>query len=168
LKDGDCAAVTVKHIRIVDAKGRTAQRQGQMSQSSAATVELGTHRHYMQKEIFEQPAAVARTLEPAVSASIASSVFFGAVAQRVLDATRNVRLPACGTSYHAGMVARYWLESVAGIPTQIEIASEYRYRESARRPRTLVVTISQSGETADTIAALAHAKAMGNRHCLAI
>ena len=168
LKDGDCAAVTTSGVRILDAKGRTAQRPVHMSQNSAATVDLGAYRHYMQKEIFEQPEAVARTLGPVTATGEVSPQLFGMGAERTLGNTRNVLIIACGTSYHAGMVARYWMESLAGLPTDVEIASEYRYRQPVADPRTLVVTVSQSGETADTIAALEHAKRLGQPHSLAI
>jgi len=167
LKDGDCAAVTRSDIRIIDRKGRVAQRPVQGCQHAAAATELGAYRHYMLKEIHEQPAAVARTLDFALQGGLEASIF-GPDAERILRGTRNVLILACGTSYHAGMVARYWLESLAGVPTQVEIASEYRYRESAPLPRTLVVTISQSGETADTLAALEHARSMRDRHGLTI
>jgi len=122
----------------------------------------------MQKEIFEQPGAVANTLEMVVNASSISPELFGADAGPILTKADAVLILACGTSYHAGMVARYWLESVAGIPCAVEIASEYRYRDSVPNPNQLVVTISQSGETADTIAALQHAKALGHEHSLTI
>jgi glucosamine--fructose-6-phosphate aminotransferase (isomerizing) len=168
LENGDCAAITTSGIRIVDAEGRTSQRPVRTSQLLPDSVELGAHRHYMQKEIFEQPTAVANTLELVTSAKAVFPQLFGAEAEGILREIRSVLILACGTSYHAGMVARYWLESVAGIPSCVEIASEYRYRESVSVPHTLVVTISQSGETADTIAALEYAKSLGHRHSLTI
>jgi glucosamine--fructose-6-phosphate aminotransferase (isomerizing) len=122
----------------------------------------------MQKEIFEQPMAVANTLEMVTQAHSVSPQLFGAEAESILRGIDAVLILACGTSFHAGMVARYWLESVAGIPTNVEIASEYRYRDSVPNPNALVVTISQSGETADTIAALQFAKSLGHRHCLTV
>jgi glucosamine--fructose-6-phosphate aminotransferase (isomerizing) len=122
----------------------------------------------MQKEIFEQPMAVANTLEMVTGAQSLSPQLFGAEAEGILRQAEAVLILACGTSFHAGMVARYWLEGVAGIPSNVEIASEYRYRESVPNPKALVVTISQSGETADTNAALQHAKSLGHRHCLTI
>ncbi|HSN21285.1 MAG TPA: glutamine--fructose-6-phosphate transaminase (isomerizing), partial [Usitatibacter sp.] len=131
-------------------------------------VELGAYRHYMQKEILEQPRAIADTLELATRTSELSPHLFGAEAPRVLDAVDSVLVVACGTSHHAGLVARHWIESLAGIACNVEIASEYRYRDSVPDPRTLVVAISQSGETADTLAALDHARALGQPHSLAI
>lgn len=122
----------------------------------------------MQKEIFEQPAAVENTLELAANARSVSPQLFGAAAERVFSEIDAALVIACGTSHHAGMVARYWLEGLAGIPCNVEIASEYRYRDSVPNARALVVVISQSGETADTLAALEHARSLGQRHCLAI
>ncbi|HYY61193.1 MAG TPA: glutamine--fructose-6-phosphate transaminase (isomerizing), partial [Burkholderiales bacterium] len=158
LEEGDCAEVTLEAVRIVDAHGRLVERPLHVSKLPAEAIELGTYRHYMQKEIFEQPAAVYSTLQES----------FSPQAEAVLGEVDSALILACGTSYHAGMVARYWLEGLAGIPCNVEIASEYRYRESVPNPRSLVIVISQSGETADTIAALAHAKALGQRHSLAI
>jgi glucosamine--fructose-6-phosphate aminotransferase (isomerizing) len=134
------------------------ERPLHVSQLTADAIELGSYRHYMQKEIFEQPAAVYATLQQR----------FGYRAEQTLRCVDSALILACGTSYHAGLVARYWLESLAGIPCTVEIASEYRYRESVPNPRTLVVAISQSGETADTLAALQHAKGLGQKHSLAI
>jgi glucosamine--fructose-6-phosphate aminotransferase (isomerizing) len=139
-----------------------------VSELASSAVELGPYRHFMQKEIFEQPGAVANTLEMVLNASSISPQLFGAAAEPVLRAADSLLVIACGTSFHAGMVARYWIESVAGLPCTVEIASEYRYRESVPNPRQLVVTISQSGETADTIAALQQAKALGHAHSLTI
>ncbi len=168
LEDGDCAEVSVDGFRIVDAAGKRLERDVHVSQLSAAAVELGQYSHYMQKEIFEQPMAVANTLEMVTGAQSLSPNLFGAAAEGILSDINQILIIACGTSYHAGMVARYWLESIAGLPCNVEIASEYRYRDSVSDPRALVVTISQSGETADTLAALQHAKSLGQRHCLAI
>src|SRR5262249_47982073 len=137
LEDGDCAAVSTSGIRIIDIKGRATQREVHISQHDASAVDRGAYDHYMLKEIFEQPAAVARTLEAALTEATVSPEVFGADAPRILTATRRVLILACGTSYHAGLVARYWLEQIAGIPTSVEIASEYRYREPASVPRTL-------------------------------
>jgi len=122
----------------------------------------------MLKEIFEQPRALAETLEGRLGGQTVLEASFGPEATRIFDGVQGVHIIACGTSYHAGMVARYWLEAVAGIPCSVEIASEYRYRESVPNPRALVVTISQSGETADTLAALQHAKTLGHAYSLAI
>ena len=141
-----------------------------MSEShlSADAVELGQYRHYMQKEIFEQPVALSNTLEMLAAARSIQPGLFGANCAEVLDGVRQVLIIACGTSYHAGLVARYWLEEIAGVPCSVEVASEYRYRESVADPDTLVVTLSQSGETADTLAALQHAKARGMTRTLCI
>jgi glucosamine--fructose-6-phosphate aminotransferase (isomerizing) len=158
LEEGDCAEVTPGMVRIVDARGHLVERPLHVSRLAADAIELGTWRHYMQKEIFEQPAAVLATLQETFDSSAEDAL-------RDIDA---IRILACGTSFHAGLVARYWLESLAGIPCQVEIASEYRYRESVPDPRTLTIVISQSGETADTIAALAHAKNLGQPRSLAI
>ena len=168
LEDGDCAEITLEGARVTDFHGEAVSRPVHVSQLTADAVELGLYRHYMQKEIFEQPMAVANTLEMVTGAQSVSPQLFGAEAESILRQAEAVLILACGTSFHAGMVARYWLEGVAGIPTSVEIASEYRYRESVPNPRALVVTISQSGETADTNAALQHAKSLGHRHCLAI
>ena len=127
--------------------------------------ELGPYRHYMQKEIFEQPRAIGDTLD---GINGISPELFGDGAFRAFKDVDQVLILACGTSYYAGSVARYWLESIARIPTSIEVASEYRYRDSVPNPRTLVVTISQSGETADTISALKHARSLGMEHTLTI
>ena len=168
LEEGDCAEVTLQNVRIVDARGHVAERPLKVSQLAADAIELGAYRHYMQKEIFEQPAAVRATLESAASGHMLAAQFFGTHAEKIFCRSNSVLILACGTSYHAGVVARYWLEKLAGIPCSVEIASEYRYRESVPDPRALVVVISQSGETADTIAALHHAHGLGQRHSLAI
>jgi glucosamine--fructose-6-phosphate aminotransferase (isomerizing) len=168
LEEGDCAELERGHVRVIDANGQEVERPVHLSNLSAADVELGPYRHYMQKEIFEQPMAVANTLELVVNARGISPQLFGAPAEETLREVESVLILACGTSYHAGMVARYWLESLACIPCNVEIASEYRYRESVPNPKTLVVTISQSGETADTLAALHHARTLGQERTLAI
>ncbi len=168
LEDGDCAEITTSGIRIADARGEIVQRPVRVSDLTDESVELGPYRHYMQKEIFEQPAAVANTLEITAGADALMPQNFGIEAEGILRSTRCVLILACGTSYHAGLVARHWLEAIAGIPSVVEIASEYRYRETASSRDALVIAISQSGETADTIAALEHAKSLGHRHSLAI
>ena len=168
LEDGDCADVTLDSVRVVEAGGRVVERPLHHSQLSAEAVELGSHRHYMQKEIFEQPRAVADTLELAVQARSFSPGLFGAEAGAILPRVRRALILACGTSHHAGLVARHWIESLAGIACNVEIASEYRYRSSVPDPDALVIAISQSGETADTLAALEHARSLGQPHCLAI
>ncbi len=141
------------------------QRPVRTVRAHSGAAELGPYRHYMQKEIFEQPRALADTLEGVAGIS---PELFGDGAYRVFKAIDRVLILACGTSYYSGSTARYWLESIAGIPTTVEIASEYRYRDSVPDPRTLVVTISQSGETADTLAALKHARSLGMEHTLTI
>ena len=168
LEEGDVAELTLDGHRIVDAAGQAAQRPVHESQLSADAVELGPYRHFMQKEIFEQPGAVAATLEMVTGASSIAPELFGVGAVEVLGRVGAVTVLACGTSYHAGMVARHWIEAIAGIPCTVEIASEYRYRHSVPNPDALVVAISQSGETADTLAALQHAKALGHRATLAL
>ncbi len=168
LEEGDCAEVTSGSARIVDAAGAVVERAPQVSQIASEAIELGSYRHYMQKEIFEQPAAVRNTLEIVANAGSVSPQLFGAEAERALGDVDAALILACGTSYHAGMVGRYWLEGLAGIPCGIEIASEYRYRESVPNSRALVIVISQSGETADTLAALHHARALGHQHSLSI
>jgi glucosamine--fructose-6-phosphate aminotransferase (isomerizing) len=168
LEEGDVAEIRRDRTTIVDVTGATVHRPEVTSSLSAAAVELGEYRHYMQKEIFEQPIAVANTLEMVTGAQSISPQLFGASAEKVFQDVDSVLVLACGTSLNAGLVARYWIEDLAGIPCDVEIASEYRYRVSVPNPRCLVVTISQSGETADTIAALKHAKAIGHKVCLSI
>jgi glucosamine--fructose-6-phosphate aminotransferase (isomerizing) len=129
---------------------------------------MGPYAHFMQKEIFEQPGAVANTLEMVLNARSISPRLFGSEAENIFKQTEGILILACGTSYHAGLVARYWLESVAGLTCNVEIASEYRYRDPVSQSKSLVVGISQSGETADTLAALSYAKSLGHRHSLAI
>ena len=165
LEEGDCAEVTRQSVRVLDARGRVVERPLHVSELQAQALELGAWRHYMQKEIFEQPAAVAATLE---TAGHAHASVFGPDAEKVMQGTNSCLILACGTSYHAGLVARHWIEGLAGVPCTVEIASEYRYRDSVPDPRALVVVISQSGETADTIAALQHAQRLGQTRTLAI
>jgi len=168
LEEGDCAELSRDHIRIVDVAGKPAVRKEQITQLTAAAVELGPYKHYMQKEIFEQPMAVANTLEMVTNASAIVPQLFGVEAEKIFSKINGLVILACGTSYHAGMVARYWIESLTGLPCSVEIASEYRYREPYNDPDALVVTISQSGETADTLAALQYAKLRGHRYSLSI
>ncbi len=158
LEEGDCAEITLQTLRIVDARGHVVERPLHVSQLTADAIELGSYQHYMQKEIFEQPAAVYATLQEDFSPD----------AEKELTQVNSALILACGTSYHAGLVARYWLESIAGIPCTVEIASEYRYRQTVPNPRALVVAISQSGETADTLAALEHAKSLGQQTTLGV
>ncbi|CAL96252.1 glutamine--fructose-6-phosphate transaminase (isomerizing) [Azoarcus olearius] len=168
LEDGDLAELRLDGYRVVRPDGTPVEREIHISSLSADAVELGQFRHYMQKEIFEQPQALGNTLEMIAGGGGIAPQVFGAAAPEVLGGARRVLVLACGTSYHAGLVARYWLESVAKIPCTVEIASEYRYRESVPDADTLVVVISQSGETADTLAALKHAKGLGMARTLAI
>jgi len=168
LEDGDCAEIRPASHRIVDAEGHAAERQVHLSEQSAQAAELGTYRHFMQKEIFEQPVAVANTLETVLGASSLQAGLFGTEAAELLKSATSVHIVACGTSYNAGLIGRYWLEAIAGIPTRAEIASEYRYRKSVPDPKGLFITISQSGETADTLAALEHAKSLGYAATLSI
>jgi glutamine---fructose-6-phosphate transaminase (isomerizing) len=168
LEEGDVAELGLDGVRVIDGTGAEVARQVHQSQLSSSAVELGPYKHFMQKEIFEQPGAVANTLEMVANARSIAPELFGTDAGPILTGTDAVLILACGTSYHAGMVARYWIEGVAGVPCSVEIASEYRYRQSVPNPRQLVVTISQSGETADTIAALQHARALGHEHTLTI
>jgi glucosamine--fructose-6-phosphate aminotransferase (isomerizing) len=172
LEEGDLVDLQLGRYWITDAAGQPlgpAQRPVRTVQAHSGAAELGPYRHYMQKEIFEQPRAIADTLEGLQG--IVPELFDGAdgtAAWRVFKEIDSVLILACGTSYYSGCVAKYWLEAIAGIPTQVEVASEYRYRTSVPNPRALVVTISQSGETADTLAALRHAQGLGMRHTLTI
>ena len=168
LEEGDVAEIGLRHYRIFNAKGEEVNRQVHVSQLTNESVELGEYRHYMQKEIHEQPQALANTLEAVCNSQSLIPGIFGAEAAATFSDINSVLILACGTSYHAGLVARYWLEEIAGIPCNVEIASEYRYRVSVANPKALVVTISQSGETADTQAALKHAMSLGQEHTLSI
>jgi glucosamine--fructose-6-phosphate aminotransferase (isomerizing) len=168
LEDGDSAELSASGVRIIRPDGSKADRPAFESTLSADTVELGQYRHYMQKEIFEQPQALAATLEMIAGGAGLSPNLFGTAAPEIMADARGVLIIACGTSYHAGLVARYWIEQLAGLPCQVEIASEYRYRASVPDPGNLVVAISQSGETADTLAAVKHAKAKGMDKTLTI
>src|SRR5690606_28628926 len=167
-EEGDVVEIRADGYRIADSDGNPVQRPIVESQLTAGDVELGNYAHYMQKEIFEQPGAIANTLEMVQHARSLSPGLFGAEAQEIFARMKQVLILACGTSYHAGKVAKYWLESIAAVPVSVEIASEYRYRESVSLPDTLVITISQSGETADTLAALQHAKSHGLQDTLSI
>ena len=165
LDEGDVVDLRPESYRVLDRAGHSVAREVRTVQAHSGAAELGPYRHYMQKEIFEQPGAVADTLEGIEGIT---PELFGAGADASLRAIDNVLILACGTSYYSGCVARYWIESLAQLPCQVEIASEYRYRDSVPNPRTLVVTISQSGETADTLAALRHAQSLGLTHTLTI
>ena len=168
LEEGDVAELSRTGIRIVGADGMAVSRAVHESTLSADAVELGEYRHYMQKEIFEQPQALAATLEMIGGAQSFSPNLFGADAPALLQDVNAVLIIACGTSYHAGLVARYWIEQLAGLPCTVEVASEYRYRASVPNSRQLVVAISQSGETADTLASIRHARQLGMAKTLAI
>ncbi len=164
LEEGDVAVMSPEGVIITDFSGKILQRQAKPVPEQIAAVELGPYQHYMQKEIFEQPRALADTVG---NVEIISPEIFGAT-DKELALIDNVLILACGTSYYSASVAKYWLEGIAGISTQVEIASEYRYRTSVPNPKTLVVVVSQSGETADTLAALRHAKELGHQFTLAI
>ena len=170
LDEGDVVDMQLGKYWLVDKNHKAvapAQRPVKTVQAHSGAAELGPYRHYMQKEIFEQPRAIGDTLEGV--SGITPELFDGAVsAEGVFRQIDSVLILACGTSYYSGCTAKYWLESIAGIPTQVEVASEYRYRDSVPNPRTLVVTITQSGETADTLAALRHAQSLGMVHTLTI
>ncbi len=168
LENGDIAELTASNVRITRLDGTPVQRPVHVSQLSAAAVELGNYQHYMQKEIFEQPEALANTLEIVGGSKTIQPGIFGAEAGNLLADVDSILILACGTSSHSGFTARYWLERIAGVPCAVEIASEYRYRVSVPNPRQLIVAISQSGETADTLAALRHAKSLGQSKTLAI
>jgi len=165
LEEGDVVDVQLGRYWVVDKSHKPVTRPVKTVQAHSGAAELGPYRHYMQKEIFEQPRAVADTLE-GVQAIVPE--LFGDGAFRVFKEVDSVLILACGTSYYSGCTAKYWLEGIAKIPTQVEIASEYRYRESVPSPTTLVVTISQSGETADTLAALRHAQGLGMTKTLTV
>ena len=168
LENGDVAQLKNDQFCIADRTGTPVTRELVMSQLSADAVDLGSYQHYMQKEIFEQPDALANTIEIVASSEQIHAQLFGAQAPQIFKEIDHVLVLACGTSNYAGQVVKYWLESIAKIPTSVEVASEYRYRTSVPNPRQLVVAISQSGETADTLAALRFAKSLGQEKTLAI
>jgi len=165
LEEGDVVDLQLGKVWVVDADGKQVQREVKTVHAHTGAAELGPYRHYMQKEIFEQPRVVGDTLEGVTGIM---PELFGDGAYGVFKQIDRVLVLACGTSYYAGLTAKYWIESIAKLPVNVEIASEYRYRDSVPHPNTLVVTISQSGETADTIAALKHARALGMEHTLTI
>ncbi len=168
LEEGDVADIGLLAVTVVDAAGKPVDRSVHISELSADMAELGNYRHFMQKEIHEQPRALSDTLLIAVTQDHVQPEWFGFDAMEVLSKVNAVTFLACGTSYHAAKVATYWLEEIAGIPAHAEIASEYRYRTTVPNPDALIVTISQSGETADTLAALNHAKTLGQDKTLTI
>ncbi|MCH9670810.1 MAG: glutamine--fructose-6-phosphate transaminase (isomerizing), partial [Gammaproteobacteria bacterium] len=161
LEDGDIAEITTDTTVITGEDGAPVERKMVISELTADAVERGQYRHYMQKEIHEQPRAITDTLEGRIHNGKVLDAAFGPGAAEIFDKVEGVQIVACGTSYHAGLVARHWFESLAGIPCAVEVASEFRYRNPVVRPNTLIVTISQSGETADTLAALKGAQARG-------
>jgi glutamine---fructose-6-phosphate transaminase (isomerizing) len=173
LEEGDRVDLQLGKHWVLDAQQRSVQRPVKTVHAHSGAAELGPYRHYMQKEIFEQPRAIADTLEGVEG--IVPELFDGVTqpapgenAHATFQDVDRVLILACGTSYYSGCVAKYWLEGIAGLPTQVEVASEYRYRTSVPNPKTLVVTLSQSGETADTLAALRHAQSLGMHHTLTI
>jgi glucosamine--fructose-6-phosphate aminotransferase (isomerizing) len=169
LEEGDVVDLQLGKVWITSRAGeasyKVVQREVRTVQAHTGAAELGPYRHYMQKEIFEQPRAIADTLDAVGSIT---PELFGDGAYKIFKDVDQVLILACGTSYYSGSTAKYWLESIAKIPTSVEIASEYRYRDSVPNPRTLVVTITQSGETADTLAALKHARSLGMKHTLTV
>ena len=165
LEEGDVVDLQLSRVWIVDVDGKQVNREVKTVHAHTGAAELGPYRHYMQKEIFEQPRAIGDTLE-GVTAIMPE--LFGDGAYKIFKQIDRVLILACGTSSYAGMTAKYWIESIAKVPVSVEVASEYRYRDSVPHPNTLVVTISQSGETADTLAALKHARSLGMHHTLTI
>ncbi|NIK39224.1 glucosamine--fructose-6-phosphate aminotransferase (isomerizing) [Xanthomonas arboricola] len=168
LEEGDTAELRRDGVRIFDGNDAPVERPLHLSDVSLASLELGPFRHFMQKEIHEQPRALADTIEAAIDAKGFPASLFGPTAEAVLRDIEGVQILACGTSYYAGMTARYWIEAIAGLPCSVEIASEYRYRAAYANPKHLIVTISQSGETLDTMEALKYAKSLGHLHTLSI
>lgn len=168
LEDGDIAQLTADGVaQLIDKQGNPATRKATTSQVSLASLELGAYSHFMQKEIYEQPKAVSDTAEIFLDAGFIAENF-GENAEAVFNDIDSIKILACGTSYYAASTAKYWLESIAKIATDVEIASEYRYREVIANPKQLIITISQSGETLDTMEALKYAQAMGHKHSLSI
>jgi glucosamine--fructose-6-phosphate aminotransferase (isomerizing) len=161
LDEGDVADITRQRVQVYDRDGQAVERTVKLSELSADAVERGEYRHYMLKEIHEQPRALTETLEARIAGDRILPNIFGTDTERLLSQVKFVQIVACGTSYHAGLVARYWLEGLAGIPCAVEVASEYRYRHTVVPPGTLFVAISQSGETADTLAALRQGRDRG-------
>jgi len=168
LEDGDVADICRDAVTIYGRNGSPVERKVHMSDVSLASMELGPYSHFMQKEIHEQPRALTDTIEALIDDNRFSAQLFGANANEIFQQIDSILILAAGTSYYAALTAKYWLESIAKLPTNVEIASEYRYRESVPNPKQLIVTISQSGETLDTMEALKHAKALGQNLTLAI
>lgn len=168
LEEGDVAEITRRTVKIVDKQGNVIERAETESQVQYDAGDKGLFRHYMQKEIYEQPMAIKSTLEGRLHHGQVDLSELGAAADAVLSQVQHIQIIACGTSYNSGMVSRYWFESLAGIPCDVEIASEFRYRKSALRPGSLLITLSQSGETADTLAGLRLSKELGYLGSLAV
>ncbi|SKA04855.1 glutamine--fructose-6-phosphate transaminase (isomerizing) [Novilysobacter spongiicola] len=168
LEEGDTAEVTRAGVRVFDDANAVVERDVHLSDVSLASLELGPYSHFMQKEIHEQPRAIADTIEALIDDGVFSAELFGDKAADVLAGVEGIQILACGTSYYAGLTARYWIEEIAGLPCTVEIASEYRYRTAVANPKYLIVTISQSGETLDTMEALKYAKSLGHPHTLSI
>jgi glutamine---fructose-6-phosphate transaminase (isomerizing) len=168
LEEGDTAEIRRDGVRIFDEHDQPVERDVHLSDVSLASLELGPYRHFMQKEIHEQPRALGDTIEAAIDAGGFPAELFGKNAEAVLSGIEGVQIIACGTSYYSGLTARYWIEAIAGLPCSVEIASEYRYRAAYANPKHLIVTISQSGETLDTMEALKYAKSLGHKHTLSI
>ncbi|MDH2433078.1 glutamine--fructose-6-phosphate transaminase (isomerizing) [Pokkaliibacter sp. MBI-7] len=168
LNEGDTACVSREQIEVRNARGEVQALDIKRYEHGTQSADKGQYKHYMLKEIFEQPGVIQATLNGRVGKGEINTQLFGDSARQLMDSVQAVQIIACGTSYHAGMVARYWIEELAGIPCQVEIASEYRYRKTITLPNTLFVTISQSGETADTLAALRVARERGALASLAI
>ncbi|HHB93476.1 MAG TPA: glutamine--fructose-6-phosphate transaminase (isomerizing) [Thioploca sp.] len=168
LEDGDIADIKRDELHIIDFSGNTVKREEYTSKLQIDAVERGAYRHYMYKEIFEQPQVIKNTMENRIHAGKVLDAIFGHNAGNLLAKVKAVQIIACGTSYHAGLVAKYWIETLIKIPCVIEVASEFRYRQPLANPNTLIVTLSQSGETADTLAALQEAKRLGFGPSLAI
>ncbi|PPD04002.1 MAG: glutamine--fructose-6-phosphate transaminase (isomerizing) [Methylobacter sp.] len=168
LEEGDIAKITIDKVEIFDANNNPVSRPVKESQLKADAVEKGEYRHYMLKEIHEQPWAISQTLEGRFVNHRLQESAFGHNAGEIFDSIKSIQILACGTSYHAGYVAKYWFEKLARVPCAIEVASEFRYRKPVLSPDTLIVTISQSGETADTLAALQEAKKIGAKHSLVL
>ena len=168
LEEGDTAELTRSGVQVFDAEGQAVQRDEHLSDVSLASLELGPYRHFMQKEIHEQPRAIADTIEALLGDNAFTASLFGENADEVLRDIDSVQILACGTSYYAGLTARYWIEAIVGIPCSVEVASEYRYRDAVANPKQLIVTLSQSGETLDTMEALKYAKSLGQDKTLSI
>ncbi|MDT8383614.1 MAG: glutamine--fructose-6-phosphate transaminase (isomerizing) [Gammaproteobacteria bacterium] len=168
LQEGDIADIRRSGLVIYDAQGAVVERPIKESELSADAVERGEYRHYMLKEIYEQPRAIADTLEGRISNGRVLDQAFGTRAAEIFDTVQGVHIIACGTSYHAGLIGRHWLESIAGVPCSVEVASEFRYRKPVVRKNSLIITLSQSGETADTLAGLLEARRLGFGHSLSI